>query len=692
VAKTAEVRKWTEVEGKRLRDKRIERGLNQGDAAAVLKVSDDTLRNWEKGKTEPREGYLADLAKFCGTTVEELYGAFEEGGSSASNPPSPAADVNAPPGKPAGFLRKRVVAVLFVAAVTVVALAIGTVVWRERNAAFSEIRNLDDGIAGVSRSGKVLWKVGGVAPLEEDRWAFVRMPGGKRVVACVLARSGDFRLETVRTLSLIAADAPGPRIRTVTLPIDASADLFPNYSRRYYLASISAVDLDGDGVDEILVTYQQVPECVSFTVLYEPVTDQSRVLFVHTGGHHFTGAYDLDGDGKKELLFLCINNAYNWVNALAAIRLKTWSGPSADDAPVFSPDSTTYVPNEPALVFYALLPRDKAPHDPGAVSWDAGRRALTLRFMSGRKITLDSLGFVLSKTFAVPERQREAFRREAGEHDRESRRLTLAGRYDDALAENRLAVAAAERSGDSTLLEVMKRGLGKALIAAGRTAEGEALLRSLANQSESASEIYYDAAVAFHLRGDLDRAVEFYEAGIGRGGNPEAGKDKHEFIQNEVLALVEKGAYAEALRAIDRFCRRYPHIAHERAVYEEFVHWRKGEIPHPERIDVPLNATDLLRYWMLEFRNAAGEKPAALLPQVDVLIAERNQPFAALLSLRAELLSRLGRRAESETAGAEAAAVSREEAKVSVVSRAHVAVIESRLSPPRAPSQQSPVP
>ena len=55
--------------------------------------------------------------------------------------------------------------------------------------------------------------------------------------------------------------------------------------------------------------------------LYEPRLGRSRVIFAQTGAHDFTGAYDLDGDGRREVLFLGINNGYNWMNALAAIRI-----------------------------------------------------------------------------------------------------------------------------------------------------------------------------------------------------------------------------------------------------------------------------------------------------------------------------------------------------------------------------------
>ncbi|MBV8896992.1 MAG: hypothetical protein JO051_10810 [Acidobacteriaceae bacterium] len=153
--------------------------------------------------------------------------------------------------------------------------------------------------------------------------------------------------------------------------------------------------------------------------------------------------------------------------------------------------------------------------------------------------------------------------------------------------------------------------------------------------SENASEIFYDAGVALHLAGRLDDAMTCYEAGI-RHGSPEEGQSKHEFIQAEVFALVEQRKFAEALAAIHRFNERY--TAGDEgwtAPYWEFVRWEAGQVPN--LFDVPPNATDLLRYWNLDFRNARGEQPGALLRAVDALIAEGNRPRGALLSLRAVL-------------------------------------------------------
>jgi tetratricopeptide (TPR) repeat protein len=231
----------------------------------------------------------------------------------------------------------------------------------------------------------------------------------------------------------------------------------------------------------------------------------------------------------------------------------------------------------------------------------------------------------------------------------------------------------------------MARDLIKALIAAGSTEAAEELANRLASHSENASEIFYDLAAAFHRAGDLRRAVGYYEAGIRRGGSPEAGKSKHEFIQAQVFALVELGQFGEAEHAIDRFRDRYVTGDEDwTAMYREFVRWRRGEVPDPRSIATRPNATDLMRYWALEFRNASGEDAAALLRATEGLLLEGNRPKGALLSLRAVLLDRRGRHAEALTTIQAAMLESLEEARSSVTARGHLQIVNIRRAPLRA--------
>ena len=134
------------------------------------------------------------------------------------------------------------------------------------------------------------------------------------------------------------------------------------------------------------------------------------------------------------------------------------------------------------------------------------------------------------------------------------------------------------------------------------------------------------------------------------------------------------GDFDAAEQAVDRSRDRYVTGAEDwTAAYREFVRWQRGETPRPERVILLPNATDLMRYWSLEFRNARGDDPALLIREADVLFAARNRPRAALLSLRAVLLFRLGKRIEAQMALRAAWKEGVDEARTGVVARGHVA-------------------
>lgn len=59
---------------KRLRELRILFNLTQGELAAVLKVTQQTIARWETGKAEPNLAALRDIAVILDTSVDELLG------------------------------------------------------------------------------------------------------------------------------------------------------------------------------------------------------------------------------------------------------------------------------------------------------------------------------------------------------------------------------------------------------------------------------------------------------------------------------------------------------------------------------------------------------------------------------------------------------------------------------------------
>jgi tetratricopeptide (TPR) repeat protein len=543
---------------------------------------------------------------------------------------------------------------------------------------FSHLVPEKAGIAAVDGDGNRLWSVAGVDPEISGRAARARLtPGGRELLAIVLARPYEWTPGAVNTLSFLDPET-GRVVREARLPAEDGADYFATDPRRYRPESVTAVDLDHDGADEILVTYIHVPEAPSFTVLYSPRIERSRIVFCARGHHRFQGAADLDHDGQPELLFAGINNGYDWVNAIAAVRLDPGVGAASDwNIPgTAAPGAIVNSAQEPLLYWYATIPRGDL-QVPYCLRIDGERRSLEARYWSGKTWTVGFDGYPPG-TPGDPV-SRETARRAAHREIREAERLRVAGALDLALAEARTAQQSGSRSYEPWLVEYAKRVEAKILVEQGRITAAEALFSKLADESEDGSEVAYEAAVAFHLRGDLGRAVVWYERGLGRGSAMGEGKSRHEFLKGEVLALVEEKRFAEALAAVDRFVATFPPWKDQAPIYREYVRWRAGEIPDLTGFEMPPNRPDLDRYWYFEFQFARGEDPERLLSQVDRALAERPVTRAELLSLRAEILARLGRPKEAAETARSAFELARAEKERSIVERGHIDLLAARV-------------
>ncbi len=60
--------------GQKIKDLRIERGLNQRKLAAEIKVSQPTIAAWENAENEPKATYIFRLARFFGVSADYLLG------------------------------------------------------------------------------------------------------------------------------------------------------------------------------------------------------------------------------------------------------------------------------------------------------------------------------------------------------------------------------------------------------------------------------------------------------------------------------------------------------------------------------------------------------------------------------------------------------------------------------------------
>jgi tetratricopeptide (TPR) repeat protein len=251
--------------------------------------------------------------------------------------------------------------------------------------------------------------------------------------------------------------------------------------------------------------------------------------------------------------------------------------------------------------------------------------------------------------------------------------------FAEAAEESLKAMRAAEQASDPILGEVMHCQYAKSLVAAGRLNEARSEFQSLVNHSENAMELSYDAGRAFHLHGDLETAVEWYRRGIAAGSENSIGKSKAEFIQAIVFALGELGGWHRALEEIDNFQHVFSLMAQDAVCYREFVRWRTGATPRTEELSFGWNATDVRRYWVLEFRNANAEDPTTLLPQVEREISWHAEPLGPLWSLKAALLARTGKTAEAADAARRAWEVTSADAKTNLIARGHLALVRERM-------------
>ncbi|HVT19601.1 MAG TPA: serine/threonine-protein kinase [Thermoanaerobaculia bacterium] len=541
---------------------------------------------------------------------------------------------------------------------------------------FSHLVPDGQGIAAIGKRGERLWAKHDLNPEITNHNALARLePSGRRLLAAVLEKPGHFRPDEISTLSYVDPES-GSVVKQVRLPL--ASEVFPEEPQRFTVHNVVAVDLDHDGIDEVLVSYGHVPEAPSFTVLYAPKLDRSAIVFYGRGGHKFEGAWDLDGDGRPELIFSGINNAYDWVNVLAAVRLEPWiNDPTWPVSDAASPDSITSPDQERQLLWYATLPRGR-PATRALVTVDVPHRTFAVHYASGRIWKVGFDGFAPNSPSRLPPAERERQRRESYRQLREAERLRALGSLRLAYAAAENAQRAAGAAQEDWIAEYAGRVQARILTAENRLDEAERRFAAIAAGAEDASEVCYEAAVAFHLQGDMRRALAWYRRGLDGGAIYDGGKSKHEFLKGEVLALVEERQYAEALAAIDRFVAAFPGWGLPET-YREFVTWRSGKLPGEPK-PVAVNATDLERYWATECRFARGADARRLLAEVERLLSEKPETRGELMSLEAELLGRLGDRQRAAEAARRAFDRVRAESANSIVARGHLDLVRERLA------------
>ncbi len=539
----------------------------------------------------------------------------------------------------------------------------------------------ESGLKAVDASGKVLWTRPDVHGAEAA--AVVRGEKGKVLVAVAVGWGVATPASATRETRRLALLDPGSGEVRSSHQLASGARFFPGFSDTYDLAQLTAVDIDGSGRDEVVAVFTHHPFYPGYAVLFEPGSGSSRVLLASSGHARLRGSFDLDGDGRREIVFEGPNNRMGWMSGTAVVRVPL-PGPSRErrvdgpaPSPVATPDSVTAEANPLNLLWYALGPT--ALHRVGDLaSFDPVSRLLTLGWgTASRVLTADGFAPGGGSPLSPPERQAARNRCYALLRDAVQREET--GFAVDGLPLARQAVAEAGAAGDDFLSEWARRVSGRIAILAGRGAEGEKDLETLLDTSEAAPEIAYDMAYAFHLFGDTGRSARWYSWGLSRSRVGRAGRTPNEFLEGQLFALVEAERWTEAEDAISQYDSAFPGLPFPQA-YRTFLAWRRGGRPPLIPEEATKGADDIRRYWALEARLAAGEE---LEPLARDLASERTTASTTaplLLSLSAEIEARHGNLGAALTQATTAWNEVRAARVRQPWARAHLPVVADRLA------------
>lgn len=533
------------------------------------------------------------------------------------------------------------------------------------------------GARGLDRSGKVLWRRPDLDPARCAAVGRFRRDGPEEVAAILEKEAYDKEPERIYRLSFLDP-ATGHVAHAATLEPHLSD--FPANERRFSVTSLKAVDTDGDGLDEVFVSYVH-SWAPSFVLVWNPADGRSLIAFTGGGHHRFVHAADVDGDGRKELLLLGINSPFGWYHAFTVARL--WENaprgtPSRSTfGGAFSAEQTAGV-GDSALIDYVLLPRGLFSEDSRELrAVDDGSFALD--YGNGRTVRIDLGGCgLLSPGDGLDCPALRRSRMSAYANLREGLRRGRVGVLEESVESFDAAERDARAARDPILLELVRRWRGMTLLLHGDAQTGAAVLADLVRTSENALEIADDAGRELHKAGRLPEAIAWYTRALERAGPENAGRSVTYPREGLLLALAELGRWDEASRWVDR----WSDSASTRVVarvpwYRTFLAWRRG-VPF-EPPPLTLGTYDLLHLWSFEMRLARGAKPEALLEEARAGFVEAVRARGPLLSVQAELLDRLGRGDEARAVAREAWRETEAAVRTEVWTRAHIDLVVERV-------------
>lgn len=532
----------------------------------------------------------------------------------------------------------------------------------------------------IDSEGRILWTRSGIRPTEN--FVPIRLDrSGRRVLAAALGdRRGLPRGEERESIHLLDPETGGEVGR---LRLEDSGIRFPGFAD-LYTREIQAFDVDQDGLDEIVVTYLQVPYWPSFNLLCEPSLGRCRTLFLASGHHRPLGLADVDGDGRAEIVFGGINNRMGWFNGVAAVRVEPWIGDTGtltSGGIASSPDEIRSDYLAQTLAWYVLAPTGTIlVHGGAGGPADQSGGEIGIRMNMAQTVRIGVDGFLTSDRSELSPAHRLALRREAYDALRETNRRSASEQPRAAIEAATLAVERAREANDAILLEWCRRQQARVLLEAGRSTAGETLFDDLMEGASDAPGVAWEAARAFHLMGSLDEAVRWYERGLAADRDTFAGRFTREFVEGMVFALGEEGRWSDARSAIDRWSRTFGDVRGYAPVLDAWIRWRTGELEPGERSEPGQSGVDFQLYVSLELRATAGEPARDLFAAVRTALDQSSESRPLLRSLEAELLARIGQDQEARIAARDALEAARDELATNLYVRANLPVIEERAA------------
>jgi tRNA A-37 threonylcarbamoyl transferase component Bud32 len=474
----------------------------------------------------------------------------------------------------------------------------------------------ENGIVAVDARGRALWERSDVAAAAHA--TLFRRADGSAGVAAVIT-DGKGYIEPVGARLDLIDPASGTTIDRLRVP---PPELFAGgvAPGRWGAAGLSAVNVDGAGADQLVLTTHDVESFPSVTYVLEPEARLARPIFVASGHHALAAAADLDGDGKRELLLVGTANRLGVRVGLAALRVAKPSEEAramgrVNPSLALTPDHYAFEQHRSELLWYALGPPSRGSLRRG-VAVDEARRTIRVEGLSSSPFTLGFDGFPAGVSSQLPARARGAARDRCWTLLGRTGRLADAGDVAAALAAAREAVGTIGPAGDPELLAWARTREARDLVLAGDAAGADALYGELAGAAPEIAPVSLDAARAFHLAGDLSRAAKWYATAVSGKGAPEEEWIVQAALEGAVLVELERDDPEAALALVERTPIRNEVFGELR----DLVAWRTGRAVAP-RPDAPAT-TALRRYWRLEEELVVlGDSGARLLPRIE---AERK--------------------------------------------------------------------